>query len=129
LQAIMDVAANLTLFEMESKPGGEAGEVRTERLSRGAGSNAAAGLAGLSLFQAVRGNVLGNAVESFWLSFSAQTMLGCPGLAAVFAVAGVWQMFSGQLLGSAASLFIYSMMMRDVVVVQEARACNRRVAS
>jgi hypothetical protein len=133
LQAIMDVAASLILFEMgESKPSVKAGEAkRAERLRRGAdlAGHVAAGLTGMSLFQAARGNVVGNAVESFWLSFRAQDTLGRPDLAAVFAAAGVWQLLKGQLLGSATSLFFYSMVMRQVAAVEEARARNRSVAS
>jgi hypothetical protein len=133
LQAIMEAAANLTLFESGgSKPGVNAGQAkRAERLSRGTGlaGQVAAGLTGMSLFQATRGNVVGNAAESFWLSFSAQNMLGRPDLAAVFAAAGVWQMLSGQLFGSAFSLFFYSMVMRQVAAVEEARARNRMVGS
>jgi hypothetical protein len=132
LQAILDAAANLILFEMgELKPSVKAGEAkRAARLSRDAGlaGHVAAGLTGMSLFQAARGNVVGNAVENFWLSFSAQNMLGRPDLATVFAAAGVWRMLRGQLLGSALSLFFYSMVMRHVAAVEEARARNRTVA-
>jgi hypothetical protein len=133
LQAIMEAAANLTLFESGgSKPSAKPGEAkRAERLNRGVGlaGNVAVGLTGLSLFQATRGSVVGNAAESFWLSFSAQITLGRPDLAAVFAGLGVWQMLGGQLLGSASSLFFYSMVMRQVAAVEEARARNRTVAS
>ena len=133
LQAIMDAAADLILFETgESRPDVKAGEAkRTERVGQGAdlAGHVAAGLTGMSLFQAARGNVVGNAVESFWLSFSAQNMLGRADLATVFAAAGIWQLLRGQLLGSAASLFFYSMVMRQVAAVEEARARNRTVAS
>ena len=129
----MDAAMELTLFETgKPKPGVKASETkRSERLSGDAGlaGGVAAGLSGLSLYQAVQGNVVGNAVESLWLSFSAQSVLGRPDLAAVFASVGVWQMLRGQLLGSATSLFFYSMVMHQVSAVEEAKARSRAVAS
>jgi hypothetical protein len=131
LHAIMEAAENLILFEMGgSKPSVKAREKRSERLSREASlaGHVAAGLTGLGLFQAARGNVAGNAVESLWLSFNAHRMLGRPDLAVVFGAAGVWQLLQGQLLGSASSLFFYSMMMRQVAAVEEAKARNRMVA-
>jgi hypothetical protein len=126
LQAIMETAAALTLFETGgSKPGVKAAESkRPSRRSESAGlaGGIAAGLSGLSLYQAARGNVIGNAVESFWLSFSAQNVLGRPDLAMVLAALGVWQMLRGQLFGSASSLLFYSMVMRQVAAVEEARS-------
>jgi hypothetical protein len=130
LQAIMEAAAALTLFETGgSKPGVKAGESkRPSRRSESAGlaGSIAAGLSGLSLYQAAQGNVIGNAVESFWLSFSAQSVLGRPDLAMVLAALGVWQMLRGQFFGSASSLLFYSMVMRQVAAVEEAR--NRMAA-
>ena len=126
LQAIMEAAAALTLFETGGpKPGVKAAESkRPSRRSESAGlaGGIAAGLSGLSLYQAARGNVIGNAVESFWLSFSAQSVLGRPDLAMVLAALGVWQMLRGQLFGSASSLLFYSMVMRQVAAVEEARS-------
>jgi hypothetical protein len=133
LEAIMETAAHLLSFEAGgSKPGVKGREAkRIERLTRGASlaSQVAAGLTGLSLFQTARGNVAGNAVESFWLSFNAQRMLGRPDLGVVFAAAGVWQMLQGQFLGSATSLFFYSMVMRQVAAMEEAKARIPVVAS
>jgi hypothetical protein len=133
LQAIVDAAAKLILFEMGApKPGVRAGESkRAVRLTRNAGlaGHVAVGLSGLSLFQVGRGNVVGNAVENFWLAFNAQAMLGRTDLAAAFAVVGVWQMLSGRLLGSATSLFFYSMVMRQMAAMEEARAHARTVTS
>ena len=126
LQAIMEAAAALTLFEAgDPKPGVKAAE--SKRPSRRGESarlagGIAAGLSGLSLYQAARGNVIGNAVESFWLSFSAQNVLGRPDLAMVLAALGVWQMLRGQFFGSASSLLFYSMVMRQVAAVEEARS-------
>lgn len=133
LQAIVDAALDLTLFETgQPKPSAKAGEtMRSERLSKDAGlaSSVAAGLSGLSAYQAVRGNIAGNAVESFWLSFSAHMTLGRSDLAAVFAALGAWQILTGQFLGSASSLFFYSLVMRQVAAVEAARARSRTVAS
>ena len=126
LQAIMEAAAALTLFETGGpKPAVKAAESkRPSRRSESArlAGGIAAGLSGLSLYQAARGNVIGNAVESFWLSFSAQNVLGRPDLAMVLAALGVWQMLRGQLFGSASSLLFYSMVMRQVAAVEEARS-------
>jgi hypothetical protein len=133
LQAIMDAAVDLMLFEIgQPKPGAISRETkRSGRLSRDAGlaSNVAAGLSGLSLYQAARGKIVSNAVESFWLSFNAQATLGRSDLAAAFAALGVWQMFTGQFLGSASSLFFYSLVMRQVAAVEAARARSRTAAS
>lgn len=126
LEAIMEVAADLTLFEVGAlKPGVKAAESkRSLRRSESSGlaSSIAAGLSGLSLYQAAQGNVIGNAVESFWLSFNAQNVLGRPDLAMVLVALGVWQMLRGQLLGSASSLLFYSMVMRQVAAVEAARS-------
>jgi hypothetical protein len=133
LQAIMEAAANLALFEtVEPKPGVKTRQPRqADRLSRDASlaGHVAAGLTGLSLYQAAHGYVVGNAVESFWLSFSAQKIIGRPDLALMFAAFGAWQILRGQLLGSASSLFFYSMVMRQVASVEEARARSRMVTS
>jgi hypothetical protein len=129
LQAVMDAAAGLISFEKMSGP--KAGESKpAEHPIGGVGlaGDVAAGLSGLSLYQAARGNVVGNAVESFWLSFNAQSTLGRHDLAAVFAGVGVWQMLRGRLFGSASSLFFYSMVIRQVAAMEEARARGRMVA-
>jgi hypothetical protein len=126
LQAIMDAVADLLLFESSRPERGVATSAskRDKRASGDAGlaGQVAAGLSGLCIYQALRGKVVGNAVESFWLSFNAQTVLGRPELAAVFAGLGVWQLLTGRLFGSASSLFFYSMVMRQVAAVEEARA-------
>jgi hypothetical protein len=126
LEAIVDAAADLLLFESAPpKTTAKTGEPkRAERLSGDAGlaGHVAAGLSGLSLYQALQGNVVGNAVESFWLSFNARTMFGRPDLAAVFAAVGLWQMLRGEFFGSASSLFFYSMVMRQVAAVESARS-------
>jgi hypothetical protein len=123
LQAIMELAASLTLFETGvPKPAGESKRPEGTSASAGLVSGIAAGLSGLSLYQAAQGNVVGNAAESFWLSFSAQNILGRPDLAAVLAALGVWQMLKGQFLGSASSLFFYSMVVGRMAALEEARS-------
>jgi hypothetical protein len=125
LQAVLEAAAELLLFEFGRPDPGVVGSPpkRDKRLRHDGGiaGHVAAGLSGLCIYQAVRGRVAGNAVESFWLSFSAQTVLGRSDLAAVFAGLGAWQMLTGRLFGSASSLFFYSMVMRQVAAVEEAR--------
>jgi hypothetical protein len=129
LQAIMEAAVDLLSVEPsrpEPRVTGSPSK-REKRLSRDAGlaGQVAGGLSGLCIYQALRGKVVGNALESFWLSFSAQTVLSRPDLAAVYAGLGVWQLLTGRLFGSASSLFFYSMVMRQVAAVEEARARGR----
>jgi hypothetical protein len=128
LQAVIAAAADLMLFEIDQvQSDAKASEhKRIERAGTGAGlaGSLAAGLSGLSLYQAVQGNVVGSAVESFWLSFSARSILGRPDLAAAFAAAGVWQLLKGQLFGSASSMFFYAMVMRQMAAMEGARAHN-----
>jgi hypothetical protein len=81
----------------------------------------ATGLSGLSLFQAVQGNVLGSAVESFWHAFGAHRLLGRPDVAAAFAALGVYQMLRGQLFGPASSLVFYALVMRQIAAMEQAR--------
>jgi hypothetical protein len=73
---------------------------------------AATGLSGLALFQVARGQAFGSAVENFWHAYGAKRLLQRPGLAALFAVIGAYQVLSGRYLGSATSLLFYSMVTR-----------------
>lgn len=70
------------------------------------------GLAGMGVYQAVRGNVLGSGVEHIWQAYSAARTLGRPGIAAVLALLGAYQMSRGRVLNPAASLFFYALMAR-----------------
>ena len=49
------------------------------------------GLAGMGVYQAARGNVLGSGVEHIWQAYSAARTLGRPGIAAVLALLGAYQ--------------------------------------
>src|SRR5215467_4271458 len=64
------------------------------RLAEGSGfgDGVAAGLCGLSLFQTMRGHVLGSMVENLWHAFGAQRILGRPDIAAWFASLGAYQL-------------------------------------
>ncbi|MBV9530848.1 MAG: hypothetical protein JO283_07225 [Bradyrhizobium sp.] len=88
--------------------------------------NAAAnGLAGLALLQTSRD--FGTAIDNFWNAYGA-TRLQRPGLAALFAAVGAYQGFSGRYLGSATSLFFYSLVTRQLAAAS-AKATLPRVAA
>ena len=80
----------------------------------------ATALSGLALFQATQGQALGNATENFWNAYGAHRFLGRPGIAAGFALAGVYQMLRGQLLGAASSLLFYSLIARQLADIDRA---------
>jgi hypothetical protein len=126
LQPIAAAAADQKLFETRRlEPAAKTEESRqAHRLSQASGlaNGLATGLSGLSLFQAMQGKVLGSAVENFWLSFGAHTTLGRPDVATLFASLGIYQMFRGRLFGSASSLLFYALVMRQMAVVEDARA-------
>lgn len=71
-----------------------------------------AGLAGMGVYQAFRGHVLGSGVEHAWQAYGAVRTLGRPGIAAVLALLGAYQMSRGRVLNPAASLFFYALMAR-----------------
>ena len=89
----------------------------------------AAGLSGLSLFQAAQGRVFGSATENLWHAFGAQRILGRPDIAAIFAVLGIYQILRGQLFGSASSLFFYALMTRQLAAMDQATARGFAVAA
>lgn len=132
LQPIATAAADQKLFETRRlEPAAKTDEPKqAHRSNQGSGVayGVATGLSGLSFFQAAQGNVVGSAVENFWLSFGAHSTLGRPDIAALFAALGVYQMFRGRLLGSASSLLFYALVMRQLAVMEEARA-RRRVTA
>jgi hypothetical protein len=125
LRAITAAACDQNLFKTDRpqpapKPGepNKAGRVsKAPVLTNGL----ATGLSGLSLFQAVQGNVLGSAAESFWHAFGAHRLLGRPDVAAAFAALGVYQMLRGQLFGPASSLVFYALVMRQIAAMEQAR--------
>jgi hypothetical protein len=69
---------------------------------------AAAGFAGLGLYQAARGQILGNAVESLWHAYALKRTWQRPRLALGLASLGLYQLLAGRVLGSASSLLIYA---------------------
>ena len=107
-------------------PGPSSTEVDTNRILPSPLDTAAKGLAGLALLQAARGQPFGSAVENFWHGYGARHLLGRPGLAAIFAAIGVYQAFRGRYLGSAASLYFYSLMTRQLAAAEKASAGPRR---
>jgi hypothetical protein len=80
----------------------------------------ATALSGLALFQATQGQALGNATENFWHAYGAHRILGRPGIAAGFALAGVYQVLRGQLFGAASSLLFYSLIARQLADIDRA---------
>jgi hypothetical protein len=126
LQPITAAAADQGLFEAgRSEPRTGASESKpVSRLSEGSGlaEGIAAGLSGLSLFRAAQGRVLGSAAESLWHAFGAQRFLGRPDIAAAFAVLGIYQILRGEIFGSASSLFFYTLVMRQIAAMDQARA-------
>ncbi len=123
LRAITAAACDQNLFKTD-RPQPEPGKPnKAGRVSKAPvlTNGLATGLSGLSLFQAVQGNVLGSAVESFWHAFGAHRLLGRPDVAAAFAALGVYQMLRGQLFGPASSLVFYALVMRQIAAMEQAR--------
>jgi len=133
LQPIIAAAADQKLFETSRlEPAAKARESKpVSGPSKGPGlaNGLATGLSGLSLFQAAQGNVLGSAVENFWLSFGAHRTLGRADVAAGFAALGVFQLLRGQLFGPASSLFFYALAMRQIAALEQSRARGWAVAA
>ena len=90
----------------------------------GALNAVANGLAGLALLQTNRD--FGTAIDNFWNAYGA-TRLQRPGLAALFVAVGAYQGFSGRYLGSATSLFLYSLVTRELAATG-AKAAPRAAA-
>ncbi|MBV8575397.1 MAG: hypothetical protein JOZ58_10230, partial [Acetobacteraceae bacterium] len=72
-------------------------------------SFAAAGMAGLGVYQATRGRLVGNAVENLWNAYGATAQLRMPWVSAVLAGFGLYRLASGPVLGSATSLVFYAL--------------------
>jgi hypothetical protein len=68
----------------------------------------AAGLAGLGLYQAARGRLVGSGTGTLWKAFGAYAYLNRPRLAAALAGFGLYRLARGPALGSAVSLFYYA---------------------
>jgi hypothetical protein len=71
-------------------------------------SLAAAGLAGLGLYQAARGRLVGSGTGTLWKAYAAYAYLNRPRLAAALAGFGLYRLAKGPALGSAVSLFYYA---------------------
>jgi hypothetical protein len=74
---------------------------------------AAAGLAGLSVLQVMRGRGAGSAVEALWNAYQARSQLGMPKLAGVLMGVGLWQLARGEILGSGLSMLVYALSARQ----------------
>jgi hypothetical protein len=73
-----------------------------------------AGLGGLGIYQAARGQVAGTALEHFWSAYGSVRTLRSPTLALGFAGLGLYQLIRGQLIGPAASLLYYALAVRHL---------------
>jgi hypothetical protein len=73
---------------------------------------ASAGLAGMGVYQLIRGHVLGSGVEHIWHAYGAVRILGNFKVAAVMTLLGVFQMSRGRILNPATSLFFYALVVR-----------------
>jgi hypothetical protein len=113
---ITAAASQRGLFEIAPAPSASQAAPRKEaRAASGSPFDpVATGLAGLALLQASRGQVFGSAAENFWNAHGARRILQRPGLAAFFAVVGAYQVFRGRYFGPAASLYFYSLAIRQV---------------
>jgi hypothetical protein len=129
-EPIVAAASERGLFAIDvvpkRSPSQSSTEVNTNRILPSSLDTAAKGLAGLALLQAARGQPFGSAVENFWNGYGAMRLLERPGLAAIFAAIGVYQAFRGRYLGSAASLYFYSLLTRQLAAAEESRAGLRR---
>lgn len=117
-QAIAAAATEQGLFEIgPEEPKKAPAPSSRRRPYAGLRGTAATGLSGLALFQVARGQLTGNAAENFWNAYGAQRILGRPEIAAGFVLLGVAQVLRGQLLGSASSLFLYSLITRQLASI------------
>ena len=115
-QEVARLARELEVFDL---PEAAVAHVLAERLAgRVVGieptSAVSAGLAGMGVYQALRGNLLGSGVEHLWHAYGAVRMLGSFKIAAVMALLGAYQMVRGRVLNPAASLFFYALMVRAI---------------
>ena len=129
-EPIVAAASERGLFAIDVVPKRSAGpsstEVDTNRILPSPLDTAAKGLAGLALLQAARGQPFGSAVENFWHGYGAKRLLGRPGLAAIFAAIGIYQAFRGRYLGSAGSLYFYSLITRQLAAEKASAGPRRR---
>lgn len=114
--AITAAAVEQGLFEIGKRepktPPKQARPIATPPADPGMLDTIATGLSGLALFQVTQGEAIGNAAENFWNAYGAHRILGRSGIAAGFALLGVYQLLRGQFLGSGSSLLFYSLVTR-----------------
>jgi hypothetical protein len=111
-EAVIEAGRTRELFQIGTS--GPTSQQAAPRAPRGAQpfhrlGVAGAGLLGLSLLQAGRGEMLSSATESFWHARAADERLNRPFLAAIMLLAGIYQVMNGRVLGSASSLLIYAL--------------------
>lgn len=129
LPSIRDIAAEGDLFDLQEQSAPPTVRpARAVRVSEG-GSAAldgrratAAGLAGLALVQAMRGNALGPASENLWNAYGGLRILNNPFIALVFCGLGLLQLTRGRWAGSATSLLFYAFVVRQLSIPSPRRA-------
>ncbi len=129
-EAVAHAAAGHGLFQIVRSKDGEAPEPKPTRGGPGLAKKVATGLTGLSLLQATRGPVFGSAAENFWHAYGSTRILGRPDLAMAFGAIGVFELLSGNLFGSASSLFFYALVLRRLAALEQEQesngSCGRR---
>lgn len=129
LPSLREIAAKGDLFDLQEQSSPPTVRpARAVRVSEG-GSAAlggrgatAAGLAGLALVQAMRGNALGPASENLWNAYGGLRILNSPFIALVFCGLGLLQLTRGRWAGSATSLLFYAFVVRQLSIPSPRRA-------
>jgi hypothetical protein len=113
-QDVARLARELEIFELSEAAVVQMGAERM--MDRVVGmepiSAVSVGLAGLGIYQAVRGRLLGSGFEHIWHAYGAARTTGSFKIAAVMALLGAFQISRGRILNPAASLFFYALMVR-----------------
>jgi hypothetical protein len=105
-------AAQYSLFGGDDAPSAESElppDPERSPASNGAPSLPTVGLSTLGLYQLAQGSVFGSAAQEFWHAAQVRQH-NAPLLALVLFGFGVLQLFSGRILASASSLFVYAFM-------------------
>jgi hypothetical protein len=76
----------------------------------------ATGFIGLGLVQAMRGRFHGNAAESLWNAYLLHALHGRPVLSVGLVGLGLYQLATGNVLGSGVSLLLYGLAARNLAV-------------
>lgn len=111
LRQLAELAAEAGLFRLTATPTAPIRRTPQIRPSPRIAplSLAAAGLAGLGLFQLARRRMAGSAVEHFWGAYQASRALRTPSVAATLAAVGAVQLARGRVLSPAVSLLSYAL--------------------